>query len=33
VPVAILTSESATQILQFRSLCAGSSKLTQVFEN
>jgi len=33
VPVAILTSESATQILQFRSLCSSSTSMTQVFEN
>ncbi len=33
VPFAILTGESATQILQFRSLCSSSPRLTQVFEN
>ena len=33
VPIAILTGESATQVLQFRSLCAVIPRLTQVFEN
>jgi hypothetical protein len=33
VPVAILTSDSATQVLQFRSLCAAAPSMTQVFEN
>ena len=33
VPVAILTSDSATQVLQFRSLCASAPSMTQVFEN
>ena len=33
VPVAILTSDSATQVLQFRSLCATAPSMTQVFEN
>ena len=31
--VAILTSESATQVLQFRSLCAVAPTMTQVFAN
>jgi hypothetical protein len=33
VRVTILTAESATQVLQFRSLCASAPKMTQVFEN
>ena len=33
VRVAILTGESATQVLQFRSLCASAPKMTQVFES
>ena len=33
VPIAILTGESATQVLQFRSLCTTSPRLTKVFEN
>ena len=31
VPIAIITSDSATQVLQFRSLCAGTPEMTQVF--
>ena len=31
VRVAIITSDSATQILQFRSLCAAAPAMTQVF--
>lgn len=31
VRIAVITSESATQILQFRSLCAAAPTLTQVF--
>jgi hypothetical protein len=33
VRVAIITGESATQILQFRSLCAETQKMTRVFDN
>jgi hypothetical protein len=33
VRVAILTGESATQVLQFRSLCSRTPKMTQVFDN
>jgi len=33
VRVAIVCSESATQILQFRSLCTGSPSMAQVFDN
>lgn len=33
VRVAILTSEAATQVLQFRSLCALAPNMTQVFAN
>ncbi|MEO6600601.1 MAG: hypothetical protein ABIQ16_12045, partial [Polyangiaceae bacterium] len=33
VRVAVLCGESATQVLQFRSLCAPTPTLTQVFEN
>jgi hypothetical protein len=33
VRVAILCGESATQVLQFRSLCAPNPTVTQVFEN
>lgn len=33
VRVAILTSESATQVLQFRGLCARAPTVTQVFAN
>jgi hypothetical protein len=33
VRVAILTSESATQVLQFRSLCSVAPSMTQVFDN
>jgi len=33
VRVAILTSESATQVLQFRSLCSLAPTMTQVFAN
>jgi hypothetical protein len=33
VRVAVLTSESATQVLQFRSLCALAPTMTQVFAN
>lgn len=33
VRVGILCGESATQVLQFRSLCAATPTMTQVFEN
>ena len=33
VRVAIITGESATQVLQFRSLCAASPNMAQVFES
>jgi hypothetical protein len=33
VRIAILTSDSATQVLQFRSLCSAAPTKTQVFEN
>jgi hypothetical protein len=33
VRIAVLTSESATQVLQFRSLCAEAPTMTQVFAN
>jgi hypothetical protein len=33
VRVAILTSDSASQVLQFRSLCSVAPTMTQVFDN
>jgi hypothetical protein len=33
VRLAIITGESATQVLQFRSLCSGTPNMTQVFES
>jgi hypothetical protein len=33
VRVAILTSDSASQVLQFRSLCSAAPTMTQVFSN
>jgi hypothetical protein len=33
VRVAILTGDSATQVLQFRSLCSAAPTMTQVFDN
>lgn len=33
VRIAVLTSDSATQVLQFRSLCAEAPTMTQVFAN
>jgi len=33
VQIAIITSDAATQVLQFRGLCAGSPTVTQIFDN